>query len=227
MFCKYCGENNVDGAKFCKNCRKPLMTTSSADGTAAGYNPGMTPGYTPTSQQNHKKTGIIAIVAIVAAVLIAVAVIFSIFHAVKGRSPEKTVDQLVTSLFKLDADGIIDTFPKEAVNKLKEEGNWDDEYDDLVSGIESLAQSVGDYVDLEKMCSYKITETKDATKDEIAEIQEDYDDEGIDVKIKDAKIITVELTINIPIYGSETDSEDIVVIKIGNSWYIDPMNFSL
>ena len=227
MFCKYCGENNVDGATFCKNCGKPLMTTSSADGTAAGYNPGMTPGYTPTSQQNHKKTGIIAIVAIVAAVLIAVAVIFSIFHAVKGRSPEKTVDQLVTSLFKLDADGIIDTFPKEAVNKLKEEGNWDDEYDDLVSGIESLAQSVGDYVDLEKMCSYKITETKDATKDEIAEIQEDYDDEGIDVKIKDAKIITVELTINIPIYGSETDSEDIVVIKIGNSWYIDPMNFSL
>ena len=203
------------------------MTTSSADGTAAGYNPGMTPGYTPTSQQNHKKTGIIAIVAIVAAVLIAVAVIFSIFHAVKGRSPEKTVDQLVTSVFKLDADGIIDTFPKEAVNKLKEEGDWDDEYDDLVSGIESLAQSVGDYVDLEKMCSYKITETKDATKEEIAEIQEDYDDEGIDVKIKDAKIITVELTINIPIYGSETDSEDFVVIKIGNSWYIDPMNFSL
>lgn len=133
----------------------------------------------------------------------------------------------MTSLFKLDADGIIDTFPKEAVNKLKEEGNWDDEYDDLVSGIESLAQSVGDYVDLEELCSYKITETKDATKEEIAEIQEDYDDEGIDVKIKDAKIITVELTINIPIYGSETDSEDIVVIKIGNSWYIDPMNFSL
>ena len=180
-----------------------------------------------TSQQNHKKTGIIAIVAIVAAVLIAVAVIFSIFHAVKGRSPEKTIDQLVTSLFKLDADGIIDTFPKEAVNKLKEEGNWDDEYDDLVSGIESIAQSVGDYVDLEELCSYKITETKDATKEEIAEIQEDYDDEGIDVKIKDAKIITVELTINIPIYGSETDSEDFVVIKIGNSWYIDPMNFSL
>ena len=29
-----------------------------------------------------------------------------------------------------------------------------------------------------------------------------------DVKIKDAKIITVELTINIPIYGSETDSEE-------------------
>ena len=115
MFCKYCGENNVDGAKFCKNCGKPLMTTSSADGTAAGYNPEMTPGYTPTSQQNHKKSGIIAIVAIVAAVLIAVAVIFSIFHAVKGRSPEKTIDQLVTSLFKLDADGIIDTFPKEAV----------------------------------------------------------------------------------------------------------------
>ena len=195
MFCKYCGENNVDGAKFCKNCGKPLMTTSSADGTAAGYNPEMTPGYTPTSQQNHKKTGIIAIVAIVAAVLIAVAVIF--------------------------------TFPKEAVNKLKEEGNWDDEYDDLVSGIESIAQSVGDYVDLEELCSYKITETKDATKEEIAEIQEDYDDEGIDVKIKDAKIITVELTINIPIYGSETDSEDFVVIKIGNSWYIDPMNFSL
>ena len=48
MFCKYCGENNVDGAKFCKNCGKPLMTTSSADGTAAGYNPEMTPGYTPT-----------------------------------------------------------------------------------------------------------------------------------------------------------------------------------
>ena len=43
MFCKYCGENNVDGAKFCKNCGKPLMTTSSADGTAAGYNPEMTP----------------------------------------------------------------------------------------------------------------------------------------------------------------------------------------
>ncbi len=55
MFCKYCGENNVDGAKFCKNCGKPLMTTSSADGTAAGYNPEMTPGYTPTLQQNHKK----------------------------------------------------------------------------------------------------------------------------------------------------------------------------
>lgn len=50
---------------------------------------------------------------------------------------------------------------------------------------------------------------------------------AVDVKIKDAKIITVELTINIPIYGSETDSEDFVVIKIGNSWYLDPMNFSL
>ena len=90
----------------------------------------------------------------------------------------------MTSLFKLDADGIIDTFPKEAVNKLKKEGNWDDEYDDLVSGIESIAQSVGDYVDLEELCSYKITETKDATKEEIAEIQEDYDDEGIDVRLR-------------------------------------------
>ncbi len=132
----------------------------------------------------------------------------------------------MTSLFKLDADGIIDTFPKEAVNKLKEEGNWDDEYDDLVSGIESLAQSVGDYVDW-KSCVLIRSQRQKMPQKKIAEIQEDYDDEGIDVKIKDAKIITVELTINIPIYGSETDSEDIVVIKIGNSWYIDPMNFSL
>lgn len=89
MFCKYCGENNVDGAKFCKNCGKPLMTTSSADGTAAGYNPEMTPGYTPTLQQNHKKTGIIAIVAIVAAVLIAVAVIFFNFPCGKRTQPGK------------------------------------------------------------------------------------------------------------------------------------------
>lgn len=141
MFCKYCGENNVDGAKFCKNCGKPLMTTSSADGTAAGYNPGMTRDI----HRHHSRTikdwdysnrgdcGSSADRC---------SSDFFNFPCGKRTQPGKTVDQLVTSLFKLDADGIIDTFPKEAVNKLKEEGNWDDEYDDLVSGIESLAQSV-------------------------------------------------------------------------------------
>lgn len=71
---------------------------------------------------------------------------------------------------------------KRSGKQVKRRRKLDDEYDDLVSGIESIAQSVGDYVDMEELCSYKITETKDATKEEIAEIQEDYDDEGIDVK---------------------------------------------
>ena len=55
-------------------------------------------------------------------------------------------------------------------------------------------------------------------------IVEDYEEIG--VKVKEAKIVEVELTVKA--FGMTESSEmEIGVVKIGGSWYVDVNNFDM
>ena len=66
--------------------------------------------------------------------------------------------------------------------------------------------------------SYENTDTEDFDKDELKEIKEMY--EEIDVKVKDAMIVEVEVTMELD--GDErTTTQELTLIKVGGSWYLD------
>lgn len=72
MFCPHCGTKNLEDAKFCASCGKPLHTDSSVKDTTGGYTAPNTNAYTPPSSY-HELGGWLAVLTY--GLLIAVALI--------------------------------------------------------------------------------------------------------------------------------------------------------
>ena len=54
-------------------------------------------------------------------------------------------------------------------------------------------------------------------------LKETYQEEIPDIKIKDAKKVTLKLTIEAEEIGEQSNTIDLSVIKIGKKWYMDLM----
>ena len=84
-----------------------------------------------------------------------------------------------------------------------------EELDDSMSYMEMF----GDF----KM-DYKILGATDMDKEDLRDLKEMYSEIG--VKVSAAKEVEVEMTVDV-MGMSQTETLEIVVIKIGRSWYID------
>lgn len=85
--------------------------------------------------------------------------------------------------------------------------------------LEDYLETVDDYYDNWNY-SQKIAEVEDFSTKELKSLREDYEDE-FDVKIKAAKTVTIDITITADDDTEVLNSFDVIVIKIGNSWYVD------
>lgn len=205
MFCGKCGKENLDNAMFCSNCGGKLNNQNLAGSEFV----------LPVNPNNkNQKVGIIAIIV---AVIIAIIIVIALFG---GRGYKATVKKFINAQFEGDADAIIDIIPDEMVEYIIEE-----EYDDEDEMLEELEEEIEYYLDeIEEQFgknwkfSYEIVDTDDVKGDDLEDLQDEYEDVGIEVSA--AK----EVEIKIEFESKDLDTSnnlDIGLIKVGRSWYID------
>lgn len=210
MFCGKCGTKNDEGTNFCVNCGAKLNREASAP-----QKPVAAPAV--SSDARNRKVGMIAVAVAV------VVVLFLGFLLFGGRSAETTAKKFVKAATRGDAKAMLKLMPKKGLEySLKQEGYdkgdldklTDELEDQLEKGMESLPE------DVRKKISYKIFDGQEIKGDDLEKTQDMYKKMGIDVSA--AKKIKVRLTVPVD-KDKENHSENLYLIKIGRSWYIDFM----
>ena len=208
MFCGKCGVKNADDAAFCSACGAKLNGAQPVSDSAA---------VAVDQSDKNRKVGIIA-VAVIAVLVIALAI--GLFG---GRGYKATVDKFIDAQFEGDLEAIFELVPDELIDYVMEEEGYDrDEFDEfLEEGQEELQEQLdvikaffGDDWEV----SYEILEAEDVTGDDLKDLKEDYED--IDLKIKAAKTVEIELTFKAGEIET-SESLEISLIKVGRSWYLD------
>ena len=138
------------------------------------------------------------------------------------NSYESLVDDFMEAYKELDAKKMAKLMPEEVFDWIAE-----NQYDgDKAAMIEELQKSMDETREqLEEQgiklseIKYEIIDVEDSDEDDIKEMNEELENEGVDLKIKEDKTIKIEITV-----PSEDDDEtrtvELEVILVENSWYM-------
>lgn len=210
MFCGQCGAKNSDEAVFCSKCgaeiagnrQKVSLTETKVD--------------SESKSGNHNR--IIGMVAVGLAAFIVIIIAVMLFG---GRSYKTTVNKYFGSFIEADAKGIINLYPKVVINEMLAAKRY--EKSELIEELQESLDEVKEYYIDDLKISYEILDAYSLSGKELKELKSEYEEEGIDIDISDAKIVEVEL---ISKYEDDEYEEvvEIYVIKVGRSWYIDLVN---
>ena len=212
MFCGKCGAKNNDSAVFCAECGNRIAAaqpaapaapaTTEAPATATGSKPGFT--------LNNRNIGIIAVAAVAA-----LALIIGCFFIFGGRSYKDVVKDYFKATEKADAKLMMELLPDDLIKYVMKEEDMTRK--EMVEDLQDSLDMIHRYYDDVKI-SYEITDTDDFDKDDLEDIKEDYKEIG--VKVKDAMVVEVEVTMELD--GNErTTTQELTLIKVGGSWYLD------
>ena len=248
MYCQNCGNQLREGTKFCPKCGSPV-TKSAADQDGAnsslagdagnearvrggsanlgGMNGGSgLSGKMPnggsgsggqTATGNKRKVPIFAIGAIA---IVTVVVIF-VLKAFQGGSYETPIKNMVEGTEKLDGKQIMKALPDEAIELIEEEMGYS--LDEMAEELEdSFSNIMGvDLTEIDFELDYEIEDEFDLSEREIAEIEDELAEEGLELDIKKGKKVELKLTGTVE--GEELERDmTLQVIKVGGSWYINP-----
>ena len=215
MFCGKCGAKNDDSAVFCAECGNRIQAAAPVAPAAPAANPapaaapvatGSKPGFT----LNNRNIGIIAVAAVAV-----IALLISCFFIFGGRSYKDVVRDYFKATEKADAKLMMELLPDDLIKYVMKEEDMTKK--EMTEELQDSLDMIHRYYDEVKI-SYEITDTEDFDKDELKEIKEMY--EEIDVKVKDAMIVEVEVTMELD--GDErTTTQELTLIKVGGSWYLD------
>ena len=222
MFCGKCGSKNADDAMYCVNCGAKLRTSSREIQAV------------PVQNEKHRKVGIIAVVAVVIA---AALICFFLFG---GRSYKKllkmyglgtgtyTAENIEDMVEEVDTDKAkdrLDLIPDKVLDYWMDEEGYDRDdidmfLDEAKEGLQELAyymDELGDFFGEGWEMTVEISDVKDIKGSSLEDIKEFYED--MDVKVSAAKNAEIEITVT----GNETrtTTEEIPMIKVGRSWYLD------
>lgn len=227
MFCRNCGTELKEGAKFCPKCGTPATPVqqkreSQFSNGGQSQNGELTGGTQAVSRRKAKKIPVFAIGVIV----ILIAAVVLIVRGFLGGGYEEPIKNLVRGIEKRDGSMILKAFPEELLEAAEEEDGYDRE--EMAQMFESVfSYSIGDFdlTDIDYTVSYEIKDDLDLSEREMKEIEDDLEAEGADLDIKAGKEVELELKIAIDGIGyEETREETIEVIKIGGKWYINPLS---
>lgn len=216
MFCGNCGTQNPDHAVFCKICGFQLKPQAGA--YSATKLPARNQHRRPGVKQKRRKNSPVklAIIVLLAIVLLGAALL--IFG---GRSYKATVKQFFNAQFEVDAKKILKLLPDGVIEYTIREEDFDD-LDEMIDEMNDSIQDQIDYIERylgsDWSASYQIASVENMPKDELESLKRTYKKLG--VKVSAAKTVELELTVK----AGETESSnsmDLSLIKVGNSWYID------
>lgn len=116
---------------------------------------------------------------------------------------------------KLIPSKIINSF-KEEVGSVEYKELIDEATEEAKEALEELEEYAG-----KVSFSHKILSSENVTGDDLKELKEFYDDE-FDIKVSAAKTVKVQTTVKAKKLDlKESYEEEIPVIKVGRSWYLD------
>lgn len=206
MFCGKCGAQNPDGSAFCSECGAPLTDTSA---------PAPSGGAAAAAVDKHKLIGI-AVVGVAVLVLIIV-----IIALCSGRGAKSTAKSFMEAAFDGDGEDVVDLLPKGVIKDyanrmgMKEKeakkalaDSYEDQFDSISEMMESMKITV------------KVSGEEEYSESQLEDIKASFS--SIGVKVKDAKIMKVTLTLK---HGGDKyelkSPVDVPVVKVGGSWYLD------
>lgn len=173
-------------------------------------------------------------IGVVACVAVAVVVLVLIFVLGNGGGYKAPINKFFHGMQHGDVGEMIDSFATDKMLKAikKETGMNRKELESkfesqMLSGLSSV---LGDSSlsgkkkwDLSDYLKYKIGDAEDLDKDDLEDLQDDY--EEFDEKVTAAK--TVEVTATITMLGITQEQEmELQVVKIGGKWYVNPDGIS-
>lgn len=207
MFCKNCGAQIKDGAKFCPKC-----------GTPAGNTNPKAAGRTQTA----KKPPYLAIGLVAAVAVVAVIILFFVGRLIFGKGYEKPIKTLAKGIEQDDGEIIQGAFTETALDWSKEysglssrelEKNWSSSWRYNISGE--------DLEDEDIKVKYKIVDVKKLDKDDIKDLKKEQKESyGFRDDITAARELDVVFTVYVD--GDEEEETDmtVTVIKVDGKWYI-------
>lgn len=206
MFCGKCGAKNEDSAIFCAECGNLMAAQPAAPAATEAPATGSKPGFT----LNNRNIGIIAVAAVAA-----LALIIGCFFIFGGRSYKDVVKDYFKATEKADAKLMMDLLPDDLIKYVMEEEDMTKK--EMIEDLQDSLDQLHKYYDKVKI-SYEITDTEDFDKDDLKDLKKDYKEIG--VKVKDAMVVEVEVTMELD--GNEmTTDQELTLIKVGGSWYLD------
>lgn len=215
MICANCGSQNPDGSAKCAVCGASLAQEEKET----------SPGKTGFSGLNRNKlTGYAIIAAVLLVVIILLIVIFS------GRSDKSTLKQYVNAVFDLNAKKIVALYPKATIENYAEteEISKSEAKEEIIDSLQDRLDRLEDYydeVDVEEIrgLSVEIRHEDNYTSKEIRKYNENLEEQDINMKIKDAKVVEIKVSGKQDGDKFKFRVDGILMVKVGSSWYlIDP-----
>lgn len=221
MFCEKCGAQNPDDAKICGECGEPLNADApaAAEGSVAEKLSKM--GVDVKNRKTLIGLGAIA-VAVVLVVIIAVAAIF-------GGKPAhvKVVGKFINASMKADAKTCVSVIHPDVVKEMEDQyDSRKDMLEEITDHLKDGRDSLEDELGKNLKVKYEVRKDKELSNKEIKNLEERYENYfDVDLDIKEARELKVAVTVS----GKEdeqTKKPEVIVIKVGNKWYIDALSAS-
>lgn len=219
MFCGHCGTEIDEGNVFCHNCGVRVIPAEEIGQMPVNSQIPEQEAVAVPVQKKRKWPWIVggAVVAVIVAV-----VLFFLFAkgcATYREVVEKYMDNSFSGNLEKNMELMPDKLLKVAAREQDMSVSEMKEYfaemgDDLMDTYDSMFGTGWTY-------SFEIAEAEAITGDDLEDMQYDY--EGIGLKLRAAKVVVVEITINGTRRNFTYESE-IIVIQIGSRWYLGAMN---
>ena len=125
------------------------------------------------------------------------------------------------SLLDMDAKGMVAMLPDEVMEAaLAEEGYTKKDKKILIAQLQEELDYGMSYMSMmgDLKMKYKIVDAENVSGEDLAYLKQNYAEIG--AKVSAAKEVEVELSVKV-LGMTETETVELVVVKIGRSWYID------
>jgi len=168
------------------------------------------------------------LVAVLAVIIILGALVFG-----GNKAYEKPIDNMIAVVYKGKFSKIKNMAPKAYWEYMEEEEDFDldehiEELEDNADEYEAFLESLEDQYGDKFKIKYKITHVNTVSERKLDTIKDGLKD-NYDISKKSVKE-AMQLEVKFILKGEDEEEEnysDIVVIKIGNGWYMGTMNGSL
>ena len=222
MFCGNCGNQIPDGVGFCPNCGNATGAQEAAPVTTEA----------PVAKKS-KKNMIIGIAAVAIVVALAIILICVIAGGGKANDPEGVVLGYMEATMDGDIDEMLSYLHDDVVDAIVEK-QYDGDKDAFIEeGEEAMEGALEMFEEMGLEYSFEVVSVDEPDEDELKDyieymdemLKEEFD---IELDIKDAAIVEVEITMSGEFMGeemNETETEEFEVIKIGKKWYLSPESF--
>ncbi len=242
-FCTNCGAQIGDG-KFCTKCGAPVSNEQQRTDNFTMYNRSMDQQWADDFRMYDKKPkkgkgGLILIIILLVIAAAAAAVFGFVFNRqeqsqsqVQCTDYEEAIDIYVSSMFNGDIDTAVSLTDLTMLG-IEVETNFaaNETLHKEMSAMTVLSYKYGiiselydDYAADPSGISYTYEVTEDITEEELQETKEleDFKTYCGDIDLQDAKLLEVEFSADVD-GENETTSFGFAAVKIGEYWYLCPM----